>query len=111
MKKLEFYRQCVERLLAQYAQGTLKTGEIEVQMIIERERDRYLILDVGWQGNRRIHTCTVHFNIEDGKIWIQENVTEAELGQALVEMGVAREDIILGFQVPSVRVYTAFGVA
>lgn len=67
-------------------------------MIIDQERDRYLILDVGWQGNRRIHTCTVHLDIKDGKIWIQENITEAELGQALVEMWVAREDIIWGFQ-------------
>ncbi|NEP59720.1 MAG: XisI protein [Symploca sp. SIO2G7] len=42
----------------------------------------------------------MHFDIKDGKIWIQENVTEAELGQDLVNMGVAREDIVLGFQVP-----------
>ncbi|WP_426774295.1 element excision factor XisI family protein [Lusitaniella coriacea] len=47
MEKLEFYRQCVERLLAQYAQRNPKNGEIEVQMIIDRERDRYLILEMG----------------------------------------------------------------
>ena len=111
MDKLEHYRQCVKQLLMQYAQGIPKNGEIEVEMIIDPARDRYLILDVGWQGNRRIHTCVMHFDIKDGKIWIQENVTEAELGQALVEMGIAREDIVLGFQVPYVRAYTEFGVA
>jgi XisI protein len=111
MDKLEVYRQCIEKLLMKYSEGTPKNGEIEVQVMIDRERDRYLIMDVGWQGNRRVHTCAMHFDIKDGKIWIQENVTEAELGQELVEMGVMREDIVLGFQVPYVRAYTDFGVA
>ncbi|MBD2576310.1 XisI protein [Oscillatoria sp. FACHB-1406] len=111
MDKLDCYRQYLEKLLIKYSEVAPNSGEIEVQAIIDRERDRYLIMDVGWQGNRRIHSCTMHFDLKDGKIWIQENATEAEPGRELVEMGVAREDIILGFQIPYVRAYTDFGVA
>jgi hypothetical protein len=37
-------------------------------------------------------------DIKNGKIWIQLNNTELDIGQALVEKGVPKEDIVIGFQ-------------
>jgi len=40
----------------------------------------------------------MHLDIKNEKVWIQINNTELDIGQALVEMGIAKEDIVIGFQ-------------
>ncbi|MFM6307282.1 MAG: element excision factor XisI family protein, partial [Dolichospermum sp.] len=37
--------------------------------------------------------------------------TEVGIANELVELGVPKEDIVLGFQLPSVRKYTDFAVS
>lgn len=34
--------------------------------------------------------------------------TEVDIGEELIEMGIAREDIVLGFQPPYLRQFTKF---
>jgi XisI protein len=50
-------------------------------------------------------------NLVQSPIWVQQNMTEMQIAQALMAMGVAKEDIVLGFQVEYMREYTGFGVA
>ncbi len=76
-------------------------------------------MNVGWQGAERIYRCVMHFDIKDGKIWLQQNLTvgvasrneNRDPAEELVEMGVPKGDIILGLQMPSKRLYTDYGVA
>jgi hypothetical protein len=39
-------------------------------------------------------------DIKDGKIWLQHNATDTDVGQELMEMGVAQKDIVLGLHPP-----------
>lgn len=109
METLEKYRQIVRDLLTTHA--TSNDSEIECQVICDRENDHYQLLDIGWQGYQRIYACYIHIDIKDNKIWIQHNMTEADLGQELVDKGVPAEDIILGLHPPYKRPYTNYGVA
>ncbi|MFN9175263.1 MAG: XisI protein [Synechocystis sp.] len=109
MEKLEKYRRIVQNLLMAHA-TTTEPG-IECQMICDLEHDHYQLLDVGWQGMNRVYACYIHLDIRNGKIWIQQNMTEADLGQELVEQGVPPTDIVLGLQPPYKRPYTQYGVA
>ncbi len=111
MDKVEQYRQYIRQLLTEYVVVPIKNGEIELQLVFDTERDRYQVMSVGWDGYRRVHGCVLHLDIRDGKIWIQHNGTEWHIGEALVALGVPREEIILGFQAPYLREYTNFGVA
>jgi XisI protein len=52
---------------------------------------------VGWQEMKRVYHTTMHFDIKDGKIWIQQNMTDVDVGQELVDLGVPKEDIIWGY--------------
>ncbi|WP_460200716.1 element excision factor XisI family protein [Scytonema sp. NUACC21] len=45
-----------------------------------------------------------------GKIWIQYNGTEEALAERLVELGVPRSDIVLGFHSPFKRQFTSYAV-
>jgi hypothetical protein len=56
-------------------------------------------------------SAVLHFDIKDGKIWLQHNATDTDVGQELIEMGVAKEDIVLGLHPPYKRPYTGYGVA
>jgi hypothetical protein len=66
---------------------------------------------VGWNGFERIYYSIIHFDIKNNKIWIQQNNTETDLAQELVNMGVPKEDIVFGLQPPYKRPYTGYGVA
>jgi hypothetical protein len=84
MATLENYCQIVRELLAEHA--TNNDPKIESQVISDTENNHYLLVDIGWQGNERIYASYVHIDIKDGKIWIQQNMTEIDLGQELVAL-------------------------
>ncbi len=111
MDRLEHYRNCIESLLEQYARGDKVPEGVNVELVFDRQRDRYLWMHVGWQELHRVYNCFVHLDIQDGKIWLQQNLTDCNPAEDLVEMGVPREDIILGLQAPYKRQYTDYGVA
>jgi hypothetical protein len=52
-----------------------------------------------------------HFDIKNGKIWLQQNLTDQNPAEELVKMGVLKDDIVLGLQPPYKRQYTYYGVA
>ncbi len=111
MERLEHYRQCIRKLLTEEA--TLEEGnpDIECQLVFDAEHDHYQLLDVGWEGLKRVYNCFIHLDIKNGKIWIQRNMTEIDIARELVEMGVPKEDIVLGLHPPYKRPYTGYGVA
>lgn len=111
MDKIAKYRESVKTLLTRYANNDTGDVDIEVQVIFDTEHDHYQWFNVGWKEFNRIYQCLVHFDIKDGKIWLQQNVTEMNPAEDLITMGVAREDIILGLQPPYKRPYTDYGVA
>ncbi|KJH72253.1 XisI protein [Aliterella atlantica] len=110
MDKIDRYRTYVQQLLTRYAESDID-NTIEVQLILDAERDHYQWMNVGWHGLNRIYRCIMHFDIKDGKIWLQQNLTDQNPAEDLVEMGVPREDIVLGLQPPFKRQYTQYGVA
>jgi XisI protein len=91
------YREAVEKIIQQHANEQSEKDLDKVQVVFDRERDRYLLLYVGWQDEERIHGCPIHIDIQDGKIWIQQDFTEEGLANQLVELGVPKTDIVLGF--------------
>lgn len=111
MDKITKYRDCVIKLLTSYTNDDVSDNEVEVQLILDTERNHYQWMNVGWQELNRIYRCVMHFDIKDGKIWLQQNLTDLNPAEELVEMGIPREDIVLGLQAPYKRQYTDYGVA
>ena len=110
MDKLELYRSIVTKILIKYSQYKPSYGQVEIEQIFDREHDRYQLLAIGWNQQKRIYGTTIHLDIQDGKIWVQQNTTEFDLASDLVEMGVAKQDIVIGFHTPKMRQLTSFAV-
>ncbi len=111
MDKLTNYRQCIQNFLTEQTQGKVVGGDIETEVIFDLNRDRYLLVDLGWQEHQRIYDCVIHLEIRNNKIWIQRNQTDQIIADVLISMGVAKEDIILGLQPSYIREDTGLGVA
>ena len=65
---------------------------------------------MGWDGQQRIFSLILHFDIKDGKIWIQYNGTEIAIAQVITEKGVPASDIVLGFHSPFKRQFSGYAV-
>ena len=110
MDKLELYREIICNFLTEYGQIPPLGGDIESETVLDKEKDRYLLVHLGWKNQQRIYSTVFHLDICDGKIWIQRNQTDFCLADDLIARGVAREDIVLGLQPAFVRKYTGLGV-
>lgn len=111
MDKLKEYRVKVKQILTEFSQYKPSYGEVEIEQIFDVERDHYQVVSVGWNNQRRIYGCMMHLDIKNDKIWIQQNTTEVDLARQLVEMGIPKHDIVIGFHTPKMRQLTDFGVS
>jgi len=86
------------------------TDDPEAQLIFDSDRDRYLVMHVGWRGDYLIYGCTMQLDIIDDEIWLLHNSTEVVIDQEFIQRGISRKDIVLGFRSPSIRERLAAGL-
>jgi thiamine pyrophosphokinase len=111
MDKLEQYSQYIQTILAKHAKYKPNRSDVDSELIFDTIHNHYQLMRVGWDGLSRVYHTVMHFNLKNNKIWIQQNMTDVDLAQELIEMGVPSEDIVLGLQPPYKRPYTGYGVA
>ncbi len=110
--KLAKYREIVRQVVMEYASYKLSYGDIRTEPVVDSERDHYEVIHVGWDNRGfRVHSSVIHLDIIDGKVWIQHDSTDWPVVDALIEAGVPKEDIVLGFHPADVRPLTGFAVA
>jgi XisI protein len=104
------YREVVQTILKNHVKNR-SNSQTEVQLIFDTERDRYQVLNIGWQGLTRVFGCIIYVEIKDGKIWIERDGTEIGVANELVEAGVPKLDIVLAFKAPYKRKFTEFAAS
>ncbi|ACK66663.1 XisI protein [Rippkaea orientalis PCC 8801] len=109
LEKIELYRQYIQKLLTEHSQ-VIWDKRIQAQTIFDVKNDHYQLVYVGWKGAKRVYGVVLHLDIIDEKIWIQQDGTEVGIANKLVELGVPKKDIVLGFDPPMMRQYTEFSV-
>ena len=110
MDTVEFYRQSVKQLLTEYAVFFNFGDRVQSQTIFDLEQDRYMLISIGWMGEKRVHDCIIHIDIINSQVWIQENNTDRSIAEELVAAGIPPKSIVLGLQPPELRPYTDYGV-
>ncbi|MBD2503991.1 XisI protein [Anabaena azotica] len=109
MATVDEYREHIKNLLTARAK-LVWDKRIQAETIFDTERDHYQLVYVGWQESKRVYGTVLHVDIINGKIWVQQDGTEVGIANELVELGVPKEDIVLGFDPPKMRHYTGFAV-
>lgn len=108
--KLTRYREIAQSIVQLYASWSPRNDDSR-KVVIDAERDHYLLMNVEWKEDQRVYHTVIHFDIINDKFWIQDDRTNRSVAQALLEAGVPREDIVLAFHPPEVRQYTDFAAA
>jgi hypothetical protein len=113
MDKLNHYRQIIKQTLTRYHALDQEQPAIGVDSIIafDEQRDHYFWVQVGWDRTGRTCGNTIYIRIQHDKVWVEEDLTEDGITNDLMAAGIAREDIVLGFQHPRERALTEFAVA
>lgn len=102
-RTVNFYRECVKRLLREYEH--LQDENSKIELIFDDERMRYLALWVGWHQYKRVHQCCLHIDIVGNRLLIQRNDTEESIVAQLAEMGISENQISLEFVHPQHQKY------
>jgi hypothetical protein len=110
MDKIKKYEAAILNILNEYAKVKYYNIEGGNHLVADKENHRYQVVTIGWDKSLFVHDCPMHFDIIDGKIWVQQNNTEWEVGEMLEEQGVPKSDIVAGFLPPDMRAYTKYAV-
>jgi XisI protein len=84
----------VERLLTEWKDFAYSQDGI---LSFDRTNNHYMLLWVGWHGQRRVHNVILHIDIIDDKCWIQADNTPNGIALELEEAGIPKEQIVLAF--------------
>lgn len=97
METLKKYQQILIDFLEEYARiGYANGPELEQQVIADRERNHFQLVSIGWHKGRFVHEVVFHFDIKEGKIFIQQNWSDLRLAKELTARGIAPDDILVG---------------
>jgi hypothetical protein len=111
MDALDDVRSIIESILIEYTKIPYAYGDIQTEAIFDRTRDRYVLMNVGWDKKKRVHGSLVHIDIIDGKLWVQRDGLEHGVVTELLQAGIPKDRIVLAFKPPAMRRFTEFAVA
>jgi len=112
MEKIAKYRQIITSFMQEQADIRKDREQVQTQFVKDEEGRHYQLVNVGFQKGIRIYGCFIHIDIKaDGKVWIQHDGTDLEVADILNEMGIPKDDIVLGFYEEKLRQYTDFAIA
>ena len=105
------YRAIARQVIDDYARYKPSCGNIDISPVYDTERDHYLLVSFGWNGERRVHSTILHLRVFEEKIWLERDETEEGVTQDLLDLGVNKEDIVLAFYHLEDRKLTEFAIA
>lgn len=113
MDKIKKYQDIIVGFLERYqAENGDGYGEdVKHRILSDRANNSFQLLTSGWSGTHYLFGPVFHFDIINGKIWMQCNNTEYEVVDELMAEGVDNQDIVLGFLPPHARKFSGFAVA
>jgi hypothetical protein len=112
MDKVTKYRQILREIILRFGSYTSSYSKTDWLPICDDERSEYLLVDVGWEKDeKRTYLIVFHFRIKNDKIYIEQDNTDANPVQQMLDAGVPKEDIVLAFYSPSHRALTDFALA
>jgi len=100
-----------KKVLKDYADFLGNDEDVQVELVFDKEWDRYLLVEAGWQDGYRIYGTLLHIDIIDNKLWIQHDGTEEGIAVELVAAGIPKEQVVLAFRTVEQRKHTEFAVS
>ena len=113
MDKVEEYKAIIKKIMDDITTiPTVQSYPLQTQKIIDDVNGHYLIYKNGWRESNRIYGCIFHLEVtHEGKVWLHHDGTDLLVGQQLIDAGVPKSSMVIGFHEPAMRAWTDFAVA
>ncbi len=107
------YRTLIKKIFSQQAEfwNENSTRKSQKELLLDERHDNYMIFNVGWTPDERVHDVFTYVRLRNNKFWIEEDWTEGGIAAKLLQAGIPNQDIVLAFNPPDMRQYTEFAVA
>lgn len=100
MDQVDRFRTIIQRVLVSIADDRSSNQDVSTEILLDREHDNYMVLQLGWRGSKRIQDVIALIRIREGKILIEEDWTEEGIISFLEQAGVQEAQILLAFNPP-----------
>ncbi len=100
------YREIVKQVILKYAKLRPSHGNIRLDPVFDEMRDRYALMQVGWDNGKRIRGNLIYLTLQNGKIYIEYDGMEYGITHDLIAKGIPEENIVLAFLPESQLTFT-----
>jgi hypothetical protein len=97
MDTISKYRDAVKQIIFQYSQFRPSHGDIRLDVLFDETRDRYALMQVGWDRGRRVRGNLIYVTIHDEKVYIEYDGVEHGITDDLIAKGISEDRIVLAF--------------
>lgn len=97
MDTLTTDRKLVMQVIQYYARFKPSHGDIRLDTVFDEQRDRYALMQVGWDRGRRVRGNLIYVTLHDGKVWVEYDGMEQGIASDLIAAGIPSERIMLAF--------------
>jgi hypothetical protein len=97
MDTILIYRNIIKQLILRYAQLKPSHGNIRLDPVFDEANDRYALMQVGWDRQRRVRGNLIYLTIQNDRVFIEYDGTETGITDELVAAGIPRDNIVLAF--------------
>ena len=115
MDKILKYQKILRHVLNAYAADNIpkpqKPDDMQIRLLFDDENKHYQVLYTGWRKGEQTFSVLFHFDIIDGKIWVQRNISDYDIIEDIEIAGVPKSDIVLAFHAPELRPFTEYAAA
>ena len=104
MDKLTDYQKIIEQTLIEIRNLVAKDTECEALLCIDTLRGQYILMSDGWVNGNRYYNSVAHIELKpNSEVWLRCDNTDLEIGQQLIDKGIAKTDILPAFYSPQMR--------
>ena len=80
------------------SQSARRPDGAETICVRDHDGGNYLVVRYGWRNDRRIRAVSLFVRICDGKVIVEEDLTDWGIVDRLIQKGVAPEQVVLAWQ-------------
>ena len=70
------YHSDIQHIFKSYIDFLGNDDDTQLEIVMDDQHQRYLLLEIGWYNGRRIYGTLLHIDIINDKLWIQQDDTE-----------------------------------
>jgi XisI protein len=89
----------IKEVLSDYAKLCPSHGQIRLDVVFDKQHDRYALMQTGWSGSKRVRGNLIYLTIVSNQIQIEYDGMEKGITDELIYRGVPIDQIIHAFLV------------